>query len=105
LIIGNQNGITHKEFFPLLKNNKAWLGFGFKGNVGFFKSPYTDTATSTQKIEGLIRVSGLTWFTNLDHPKRHQLLPLDLGFVYEGHEDMYPKYDNYDAVYLKRKIL
>jgi hypothetical protein len=98
LIIGNQNGITYKEFFPLLKNNKAWVGFGFKGNVGFFKTPYTDTATSTQKIEGMIRVSGITWFTNLDHPKRHMMIPLDLGYTYKSHEEMYPKYDNYNAI-------
>ena len=38
------------------------------------------------------------WYTNIDVPKRHQMLPLDLGYQYFGHEDMYPKYDNYDAI-------
>ena len=75
-----------------------WLGYGFAGNVGFFKSPYEDTAASSQHKEGKIRISGVMWFTNLDHPKRHQMLPLDLGFVYKDHEDMYPKYDNYEAI-------
>ena len=98
LIIGNQNAITYKEIFPLIKNNQMWLGYGFSGNVGFFKSPYEDIATSSQHQEGKIRISGVMWFTNLDHLKRHQMMPLDLGFVYEGHEDMYPKYDNYDAI-------
>ena len=45
-----------------------------------------------------IRVKGVRWFTNIDHPKRHQMIPLDLGYTYKGHEDMYPKYDNYDAI-------
>lgn len=87
LIIGNKNAITYKEFFPLLKNNKVWIGNDTPVN---FILP---DSSITKKVQGLTR-----WFTTLDHPKRHQMLPLDLGFVYEGHEDMYPKYDNYDAI-------
>ena len=49
--------------------------------------------TSTKQVNGLCR-----WLTNLDHAKRHQMLPLDLGFTYTGHEEDYPKYDNYDAI-------
>lgn len=98
LIIGNQNAITYKEIFPLIKENRMWLGYGFSGNVGFFKSPYEDVATSSQHQKGKIRISGVMWFTNIDHPKRHQVLPLDLGFTYKGHEEMYPQYDNYKAI-------
>lgn len=96
LIIGNQNAITYKEVFPLIKENKLWLGYGFPGNVGFFNSPYEDTASSSQKQKGKIRISGVVWLTNIDHPKRHQ--KVQLNSVYEKHEDMYPKYDNYDAI-------
>ena len=102
LIIGNQNGITYKEFFPLIKENKVWLGYGFNGNVGFFRSPYEDNATSSQHQTGKIRVSGVMWFTNIDHPKRHQIFPLVLGYTYYNHEDMYPKYDNYDAIEISK---
>ena len=98
LIIGNQNAITYKEIFPLIKNNEMWLGYGFSGNVGFFKSPYEDKASSSQHQKGKIRVSGVMWFTNIDHDKRHQMMPLDLGYTYYGHEDMYPKYDNYKGI-------
>ena len=94
LIIGNQNAITYKEIFPLLKENKMWLGNGFKGNVGFFESPYEDVAKSNQHKEGRIRISGVMWFTNLDLPKRHE--PLILYKRYNP--DDYPKYDNYDAI-------
>ena len=98
LVIGHQNAITYKEIFPLIKANRLWLGYGFPGNVGFFKSPYEDVATSSQHQEGKIRISGVMWFTNIDHPKRHQKLPLDLGYTYASHEDMYPTYDNYNAI-------
>ena len=76
VIIGNQNAITYKEIFPLLKDNKIWLGYGFRGNVGFFASPYEDVAKSSQHKEGLIRVSGVMWFTNIDIEKRHEELIL-----------------------------
>ena len=94
VIIGNQNAITYKEVFPLLKNNKIWLGMGFKGNVGFFKSAYEDIATASQHKDGYIRVSGVVWFTNLDIAKRHERL-----ILYKRYSpDEYPKYDNYDAI-------
>ena len=94
IIIGNQNAITYKEIFPLIKNNEMWLGNGFKGNVGFFKSPYEDYAVSSQHKEDMIRISGVMWFTNLDITKRHE--SLDLWKKYSPEE--YPKYDNYDAI-------
>jgi len=94
IIIGNQNAITYKEIFPLLKDNKMWLGNGFRGNVGFFESPYEDRAKSSQHKEGLIRVSGVMWFTNLDIEKRHEELILYKPYTPEE----YPKYGNYDAI-------
>ena len=95
LIIGNQNAITYKEVFPLLKNNKIWLGYGFKGNVGFFiNTKYEDYAKSSQHKEGMIRVSGVMWFTNLDIQKRHENLILYRNYTPEE----YPTYDNYNAI-------
>ena len=95
LIIGNQNAITYKEVFPLLKNNKIWLGYGFKGNVGFFiNTEYEDYAKSSQHKEGMIRVSGVMWFTNLDIQKRHENLILYRNYTPEE----YPTYDNYNAI-------
>ena len=97
IIIGNQNAITYKEIFPLIKENKLWLGYGFKGNVGFFiNQHYEDYATSSQHKEGMIRVSGVMWFTNLEHKKRHE--PLLLWREYAKTPEMFPHYDNYDAI-------
>lgn len=100
LIIGNQNAITYKEIFPLIKDNKMWLGKPFKGNVGFFKSLYEDVATASQHKEGLIRVSGVMWYTNLDYSQRHEDLILYKHYL----ADEYPKYDNYDAIEVSKVL-
>ncbi len=95
IIIGNQNAITYKEIFPLLKDNKMWLGFGFKRNCAhFINKHYQDVATDADHREGMIRVSGVVWYTNLDIKKRHEDLILYKSYIPEE----YPSYDNYDAI-------
>ncbi len=98
LIIGHQNAIKYKEIFRLLKENKIWLGYGFKGGAGHFISKYQDIATAGDHREGMIRVSGVTWFTNLEHDKRHEKLILYKEYNPEEKPEEYPKYDNYDAI-------
>lgn len=94
LIIGHQNAITYKEIFPLIMNNKLWLGYGFKGGAAHFVSPYDDVASANDHKKGMIRVSGVHWFTNLEIKKRHEELVL-----YSKYNDSeYPRYDNYDAI-------
>ena len=94
LIVGHQNTFTCKEIFPLIKENKMWLGYGFKGGAAHFASPYEDIATAGDHREDMIRVSGVIWMTNLDHNKRHE--ELDLVCRYSPEE--YPEYDNYKAI-------
>ena len=94
LIIGHQNSINCKEIFPLFKENKVWLGFGFKGNAAHFRSRYEDVATASDHRAGMIRVSGVMWYTNLDIKKRHEKLPLYKRYTPEE----YPRYENYDAI-------
>lgn len=98
IIIGNQNAIKYRDIFPLFMENKIWLGYGFSGNVGFFESPYEDVAASSQHIDGLIRVSGVMWFTNLDIKKRHE----EMILVRRYNPEEYPKYVNYDAIEVSR---
>lgn len=105
LIIGNQNAITYKEIFPLIKNNKMWLGKGFTGGAAHFISNYEDVATAGNHIEGMIRVSGVVWFTNIDHGRRHQplsLMTMEDNIMYSKHKEVknlgYAHYDNYDAI-------
>lgn len=94
VIIGNQNAITNKDFFPLIRDNKIWLGYGFKGGAGHFYSKYEDVATAGDHREGMIRVSGVNWFTNLEIQKRHE----DLILFKKYSPEEYPHYDNYDAI-------
>ena len=94
IIIGHQNAITYKEIFRLIKENKIWLGYGFKGGAGHFISSYQDTATAGDHREGMIRVSGVNWFTNLEIQKRHE----DLILYKTYNPEDYPKYENYDAI-------
>lgn len=95
LIIGHQNALKYKEIFPLIKDNKIWLGYGFEGGAGhFINYHYEDYASASNHIDGMIRVSGVTWFTNLEHKKRY--LKLDLFKTYN--EADYPTYENYDAI-------
>ncbi len=95
VIIGHQNAIKYKEIFPLIRDNKLWLGFGFKGGAAhFINEHYDDYATAGNHLEGMIRVSGVHWFTNLDINKRHEDLILYKIFTPE----LYPKYENLDAI-------
>lgn len=95
VIIGHQNAISYKEIFRLIKDNKIWLGYGFNGGAShFINKHYKDYATAGDHKEGMIRVSGVIWFTNLDIKKRHEDLILYKTFSPEE----YPKYDNYDAI-------
>ncbi len=95
VIIGHQNAISYKEIFKLIKENKMWLGFGFAGAVGFFiNKSYEDYAKAFLHKEGMIRVSGVNWFTNLDIKKRHEDILLWKKYTPED----YPFYENYDAI-------
>lgn len=108
LMIGSMNAVTYKEVFPLIKDNVIWLGNGFQGGNAYFKilsgrefaDGVYDAAT------GLVKFRNCCWFTNLEHGRRHQPLPLmtkteNLKFSkhkeLKGRED-YIHYTNYDAI-------
>ncbi len=99
LIIGNTNALTYKEIFPLIKNNKIWLGQSIHSGDREFRVPdYYCVRTKNFRIDerGLryISVPGVRWYTNLDVPIRHKNLTLYKRYTPEE----YPKYDNYDAI-------
>ena len=97
LIIGNQNAITYKEIFHLIKENKLWLGYKM-GDMKFTVPDYYEARATRfwidengQKWRSMGNVG---WFTNLDTTKRHEELILYKKYTPEE----YPKYDNYDAI-------
>ena len=99
LIIGNMNAITYKEIFPLIKDNKLWLGASIKSGDRKFYVPdnYPLNASGCgidEKGKRFIRVKGVRWFTNIEDAKRN--LSLDLYKKYNPKD--YPKYDNYNAI-------
>ena len=101
IIIGNQNAITYREIFPLIRDNKVWLGY----NSGHFWFMVPDTYEE-KKTDFRIdengqkwrRMGNICWFTNLDIEKRHEDIPLFRTYS----PDTYPKYDNYDAIEVSR---
>jgi hypothetical protein len=95
IIVGNQNALTYKEIFKLIKENKMWLGYGFSGGAAhFINKHYEDYAAAWNHKEGMIRVSGVVWFTNLEIKKRHEDLILYKKYTPED----YPIYENYNAI-------
>ena len=116
LIIGNINAVTYKEVFPLIKENKLWLGKGFTRSCAHFFSPnesdseyleldrFNKLGIDVPKGLFVTRVAGIHWFTNLDHGRRHEPLKLmtmedNLRFnkKLKGQNE-YFHYDNYDAI-------
>ncbi len=112
IIIGNMNAITYKEVFPLIKNNKLWLGATGNGSDMVFAVPKGTEIAETDRQKAIrlgyigdyTRLGNSCWFTNIDHGRRYQPLKLmsikdNLKFnkKLKGKES-YIKYDNYDAI-------
>ena len=112
LIIGNMNAITYKEVFPLFKDNKMWYGVSISSGDRRFNVPdsYPLNASGCgidDNNQKYIQVKGVRWFTNIDHGKRHKPLSLltmndNLKFNKKlknpKYQNIYKKYDNYDAI-------
>ena len=115
IIVGNQNAIKYKEVFPLIKDNKMWLGYSIHSGDRKFNVPDDyplDASGCGIDDDGkkYIRVKGVRWFTNVEHGQRHELLLLDtmahnLKFnkklkkkLEEYNATEYPHYDNLDAI-------
>jgi len=99
IIIGNQNAIATREIFPLIKDNKMWLGASIHSGDREFGIPdYYPLNASGFRVDGngrkFIRVKGVRWFTNLDYKERHE----DLILYKKYNKVEYPKYDNYNAI-------
>ena len=110
-IIGNMNAITYKEVFPLLMENKAWLGPSISSGDREFQVPdsYPINAAGWRIDDNgkkFLRIKGVRWYTNLDHGRRHQplsLMTMADNLKYSKHKEIkdkqsYDRYDNYDAI-------
>lgn len=109
-IIGNMNAITYKEVFPLLMSNEMWIGASIHSGDREFRVPTESvTRSSSLRIDNngnkFLRVPGVRWFTNIEHGRRHEPLPLMTtadNIKFSKHADVkglgYHKYDNFDAI-------
>ena len=115
MIIGNMNAITYKEVFTHIKNDKIWMGIKSTSQAMYFKTSNEEYAArvSNERPEGswwkridgevCIGINNSCWFTNIDHGRRHQFLPLmsmddNIRFNKKMKNAPYLKYDNYDAI-------
>ena len=110
VILGNMNAITYKEVFPLIKDNKLWLGATIHSGDREFRIPdgsITRSPSRRTDEQGniFLRVPGIRWFANIDHGRRHEpmsLMTMDDNIKFSSHkvvkENGYNKYDNYDAI-------
>lgn len=99
LIIGNRNALTYKEIFPLIRDNKMWLGNGFQNGNAYFSIPKdSDTSIYAKGVydeeTGLVKFRNCIWFTNMDLAKRHEKIIFWKNYTPEE----FPHYDNFDAI-------
>ena len=108
LIIGNINSVTCREIFPLIRENKMWIGATMTGSgQHWFRIPDWYENGLIKIIDGqrFATIGGASWYTNIDHGKRHQpmqLMSMADNIKFSKHKDVrglnYQKYDNYDAI-------
>ena len=103
LIIGNVNSLICKEIFPLVSDNKLWLGASIHSGDRKFGVPESYPLNAAgcgidENGQRFIRVKGVRWFTNMDYPQRHEKLPLYKKYTSEE----FPKYDNYDVININK---
>lgn len=111
LIIGNLNAITYKEVFPMIKENKVWLGNNARVNGGAMFYEIPEAVANLDQIREIkidekgnkvyiTRVQGVRWFTNLDHGRLHQPIPLMTytDVLKFSTNKPFVQFDNYDAI-------
>lgn len=112
-IIGNMNAITYKEVFPLIKDNKMWLGATGNGKDMVFAVPEEAVVNEKDRekaarlgyVGNYTRLGNSCWYTNIEHGRRHQPLPLmtmEENIKFSKHKEIrergYQQYDNYEAI-------
>ncbi|MBR5678599.1 MAG: adenine-specific methyltransferase EcoRI family protein [Paludibacteraceae bacterium] len=111
-IIGNSNSITYKEVFPLIKENKVWIGATGNGTDMVFGVPEgakvaeSDRAKAARLgyIGNYTRLGNSCWFTNIEHGRRYK--PLQLMTMQDNirfNKTEYPYYDNYDVIEVSKR--
>lgn len=96
LIIGNMNALKYKDIFPYMKERKMWLGVNNGAMIFRVPEEFDRNNVFIKDEIKYAKFGNICWYTNLEHYKIHELLPLTS--TYHGNEEKYPKYDTYDAI-------
>ena len=96
IIIGNQNAITYKEIFQLIKDNKIWLGINSNKSMEFNIPMNYEKWSRVEDNKKYAKLGGISWFTNV--PYVYDRKPLILTKSYYDNPSAYPKFDNFDAI-------
>nr|MCR5040297.1 adenine-specific methyltransferase EcoRI family protein [Bacteroidales bacterium] len=109
VIVGSMNAVSYKEIFPLIKENKMWMGNGFQNGNAYFRvevprESYADGVFD--ESTNLVKFRNCCWFTNIDHGRRHQplqLMTMSENLKHSKHKEIrgckeYIHYENYDAI-------
>lgn len=108
IILGNMNALHYKDIFPFLKNQEIWPGFTFNKTCEFLMPDSYKLKGTKSFIDDQGRkhgfVSKITWFTNVDHVKRHKVFETVYKYAKkdELYSDLYQKYDNFDAINIEK---
>ena len=100
LILGNQNAITYKEVFPLLKDEKMWLGVHSNKVLNFRIPSSYEYFSYEEGGEKYARVPAINWFTNLDN----RMSKPDLLLYKKYDPEYHLRYDNYDAINVDKVV-
>ena len=99
VVLGNQGAITYKEVFPLIKENRLWLGV-YSGDMAFKVPDHYEPRETRYWVDERGQkwrsFGNMCWYTNLDHSRRHE--EIILVQCYRDNEENYSSYDNYDAI-------
>ena len=109
VIVGTMNAVSYKEIFPLIKDNKMWMGNGFQNGNAYFRIDTLRNEYSEGVFDestNLVKFRNCCWFTNIDHGRRHkplQLMTMAENFKHSKHKEIrgrkdYVHYENYDAI-------
>lgn len=110
VIIGSKNAVSYKDIFRLIKENTLWVGAGFANGNAYFRIPAGSGREFAVGVydqsTGLVKFRNVGWFTNLDHGRRHQQLPLMTmaeNLKFSKHKEIkgktaYDRYENYEGI-------
>ena len=116
-VVGNGNAVTYKEIFPLIQKNLLWKGATANATDMVFGVPKGAPVKEADRLKAarlgypsnddydFTRLGNSSWFTNMDHGRRHeplQLMTMADNIKFSKHKEIrgvgYEKYDNFDAI-------